>query len=51
MAGFEAGTPISLYEEIKPEMIEGMDLEKTFAQSEIQDGDIICIEKELSEEM
>ncbi|CAO3632410.1 unnamed protein product [Cunninghamella blakesleeana] len=50
LASFEPDTPITLYEEIKPEMVEIMDLEKTFAQSEIQDGDIICIEKELSDE-
>ncbi|CAO3634585.1 unnamed protein product [Cunninghamella echinulata] len=51
MAEFEPETRITLYEEIKPEMVEAMNLEKTFASSEIQDGDIICIEKELTEEI
>ncbi|KAI8081535.1 uncharacterized protein BX664DRAFT_340645 [Halteromyces radiatus] len=49
MAGFAPDTELVLYEEIKPEMIELMDTDKTFSQSEIQDGDIICIQKGLSE--
>lgn len=42
-------TPLKLYEEIKPGMIEVMKPKMTFAQSEIQDGDIICFQAELSE--
>ena len=42
-------TSVKLYEEIKPGMIEVMKLKQTFAQSEIQDGDIICFQAELSE--
>ncbi|CAO3579210.1 unnamed protein product [Absidia cylindrospora] len=50
IAGFEPGTDLVLYEEIKPEMIDLMDTEKTFSASEIQDGDIICIQKVLTED-
>ncbi|KAG8969651.1 hypothetical protein FRC03_001523 [Tulasnella sp. 419] len=41
--------PIKLYEEIKPGMIEMMKPKSTYAQSEIQDGDIICFQTEISE--
>ncbi|EGN95429.1 hypothetical protein SERLA73DRAFT_76534 [Serpula lacrymans var. lacrymans S7.3] len=43
------GTPLKLYEEIKPGMIELMKPKLTFAQSEIQDGDVICFQVEHSE--
>ncbi|KTW29759.1 hypothetical protein T552_00966 [Pneumocystis carinii B80] len=43
-------TLIQLYEEIKPTMIEMMKLKQTFYQAEIQDGDIICFQKVISEE-
>ncbi|KAG4301231.1 hypothetical protein PCK1_002541 [Pneumocystis canis] len=43
-------TMIQLYEEIKPSMIEAMKLKQTFYQAEIQDGDIICFQKVISEE-
>jgi ubiquitin carboxyl-terminal hydrolase 7 len=43
------GTPLKLYEEIKPGMIEHMKPKLTFSQSEIQDGDVICFQVELSE--
>ncbi|KAH7889278.1 hypothetical protein F5I97DRAFT_1934219 [Phlebopus sp. FC_14] len=43
------GTPLKLYEEIKPGMIELMKQKLTFAQSEIQDGDVICFQVEHSE--
>ncbi|KAL1944539.1 hypothetical protein VTO73DRAFT_2969 [Trametes versicolor] len=46
---FTPGTPLKLYEEIKPGMIEQMKPKLTFTQSEIQDGDIICFQVELSE--
>ncbi|KAG9019654.1 hypothetical protein FRB90_012000 [Tulasnella sp. 427] len=42
-------TPIKLYEEIKPGMIELMKPKSTFTQSEIQDGDIICFQSEITE--
>ena len=42
-------TALRLYEEIKPGMIEQMKLKATFGQSEIQDGDVICFQMEISE--
>ena len=46
---WSSDTPVNLYEEIKPSMIEAMKLKSTFHQSEIQNGDIICFERALSE--
>ncbi|KAJ3862479.1 hypothetical protein EV359DRAFT_74151 [Lentinula novae-zelandiae] len=43
------GTPVKLYEEIKPGMIELMKPKLSFAQSEIQDGDVICFQVDLPE--
>ncbi|TFY56142.1 hypothetical protein EVJ58_g7817 [Rhodofomes roseus] len=43
------GTPLKLFEEIKPGMIELMKPKLTFTQSEIQDGDIICFQVDISE--
>jgi ubiquitin carboxyl-terminal hydrolase 7 len=40
---------LRLYEEIKPGMIEQMKMKATFQQSEIQDGDVICFQTEISE--
>ncbi|PWN30800.1 putative ubiquitin-specific processing protease 21 [Jaminaea rosea] len=42
-------TQIKLYEEIKPGMIEQMKSKATFAQSEIQDGDVICFQVDISD--
>ena len=42
-------TQLNLYEEIKPSMIEPMKLKSTFQQSEIQNGDIICFERALTD--
>ena len=39
----------ALYEEIKHSMIEPMKPKSTLAQSEIQDGDIVCFQKTLTE--
>lgn len=50
MAGFPAGTELLLFEEIKPTMIDQMDLNVTFTEAEIQDGDIICIQRWISKE-
>ncbi|KAG9295196.1 hypothetical protein G9A89_006177 [Geosiphon pyriformis] len=47
--GFPPNTPLKIYEEIKPNMIEEMKTKATFHQSEIQDGDIICFTKALTE--
>ncbi|CAG8845048.1 14094_t:CDS:2, partial [Gigaspora margarita] len=46
---FPPHTPLKIYEEIKPNMIEEMKPNLTFQQSEIQDGDIICFQKVLTE--
>ncbi|KAF1813874.1 ubiquitin carboxyl-terminal hydrolase-like protein [Eremomyces bilateralis CBS 781.70] len=43
------GTPIKLFEEIKQNMIEPMKPKSTLYQSEIQDGDIITVQKNLSD--
>ncbi|KAL8810807.1 MAG: hypothetical protein Q9223_002107 [Gallowayella weberi] len=44
------GTPnIQLFEEIKHSMIEPMKAKATLQQAEIQDGDIICFQKTLSD--
>lgn len=47
--GWPAGTEVLLFEEIKPSMVEPMKPKQTFHQSEIQDGDIICFQKKVSE--
>ena len=51
--GLTNGTPslptISLYEEIKNSMIEPMKPKSTLQHAEIQDGDIVCFQKQLSE--
>lgn len=41
-------TGIRLFEEIKPQMIEPMKPKQSFQQAEIQDGDIICFQEDLS---
>ena len=51
--GLSNGTPspptLALYEEIKHSMIEAMKPKATLAMAEIQDGDIVCFQKMLSE--
>ncbi|EPS37721.1 hypothetical protein H072_8604 [Dactylellina haptotyla CBS 200.50] len=47
--GWPSGTQVKLWEEIKPSMIEPMKPKQTFAQAEIQDGDVICFQKQLPE--
>ncbi|PGH35753.1 ubiquitin carboxyl-terminal hydrolase 7 [[Emmonsia] crescens] len=49
MMNWPAGTPFILYEEIKHSMIEPMKSKQTFHQSEIQDGDIICFQRQVSD--
>ncbi|GES93039.1 cysteine proteinase [Rhizophagus clarus] len=41
-------TPLKIYEEVKPNMIDEMDFKYTFKLLEIQNGDIICFQKVLS---
>ncbi|KAF1836080.1 cysteine proteinase [Decorospora gaudefroyi] len=47
--GWPAGTQIKLSEEIKQNMIEAMKPKVTLAASEIQDGDIITVQRVLSD--
>jgi len=48
---YQYGVPIiPLPQEVKPGMIELMKLKRTLLQSEIQDGDIICFQDEISEQ-
>ena len=49
MMGWPAGTNFKLSEEIKQNMIEPMKPKVTLAQSEIQDGDIITVQRILTE--
>lgn len=42
-------TQVKLYEEIKPGMIEQLKPSATFVQSELQNGDVLCFQIELSE--
>ncbi|KAG0092496.1 hypothetical protein BGZ92_009577 [Podila epicladia] len=46
--GFAIGTPLKLFEEIKPSMIEPMRVKASFSQCEIQGGDIIVFQKDLT---
>ena len=47
--GWPAGTAFKMFEEIKHNMIEPIKSKQTLAQSEIQDGDIITVQKSLSD--
>ncbi|CAG8491651.1 11949_t:CDS:10 [Dentiscutata heterogama] len=46
---FPPHIPLKIYEELRPSMIVEMNPEWTFQRSEIQDGDIICFQKALTE--
>ncbi|KAJ3117728.1 hypothetical protein HDU96_005858 [Phlyctochytrium bullatum] len=46
--GLPPNTPIKLYEEIKPGMIEQLKSKVSFQGAELGDGDIICFQKELT---
>lgn len=46
---WDPSTPIFLFEEIKFSMIEAMKPKQTFQQSEIQDGDIICFQQNITD--
>ncbi|KAK3679931.1 ubiquitin-specific protease ubp15 [Recurvomyces mirabilis] len=49
MMGWETGVQLELYEEIKQTYIEKMKPKNTLVASEIQDGDIVCFQRHLSE--
>ncbi|KAJ2545053.1 ubiquitin-specific protease ubp15, partial [Coemansia sp. RSA 1933] len=44
MAGLAEDAEITLYEEVKPSLVEEMDVGLTFQRAEIQSGDIICFQ-------
>ena len=49
LMGWQAGElNLKLFEEIKPNFVEVMKPKQTLAQSEIQDGDIVCFQKSLT---
>ncbi|KAF8868458.1 ICP0-binding domain of ubiquitin-specific protease 7-domain-containing protein, partial [Gymnopilus junonius] len=47
---FGASTALSLYEEVKPGMIESLKLDATLNQLQIDDGDVICFQRSLSDQ-
>ncbi|KAK3113499.1 ubiquitin-specific protease ubp15 [Teratosphaeriaceae sp. CCFEE 6253] len=49
LMGWEAGVSLELYEEIKQTYIERMKPKISLMASEIQDGDIVCFQRHLSE--
>lgn len=49
LMGWEAGVHLELFEEIKQNYIEPMKPKNTLVASEIQDGDIVCFQRHLSE--
>jgi len=50
MKGFPKETPLLLFEEIKPDMIDEIQLKQTCVGAEIGNGDIICFQKALTQE-
>lgn len=50
MVQFSEDQEILLFEEIKAGMIDPVDFNSTFAQAELQDGDILCVQKKLTPE-
>jgi len=51
MKGFPRDTPLKLFEEIKPDMIEEIPLRNNSCEAEIGNGDIICFQKEITPEV
>ncbi|RKP09509.1 ubiquitin carboxyl-terminal hydrolase 5 [Thamnocephalis sphaerospora] len=49
MGRLPVDAPIKLYEEIKPSMVEPIDPSGSFRDAELQNGDIICFQLELTE--
>ncbi|KAI9485995.1 MAG: hypothetical protein EXX96DRAFT_547274 [Benjaminiella poitrasii] len=50
MAAMDENEDVLLFEEIKANMIEPVDFNATFTQAELQDGDILCIQRKLTSE-
>ncbi|KAJ2716966.1 ubiquitin-specific protease ubp15 [Coemansia spiralis] len=44
MAMLPPDAPVILFEEVKPSMIEELDVSQTFGSAEIQSGDVVCIQ-------
>ncbi|ORY37639.1 cysteine proteinase [Rhizoclosmatium globosum] len=47
-AGLPPKTPLLLFEEVKPDMIDELKVKQTFASAELGDGDIICFQRDMS---
>ncbi|TPX74778.1 hypothetical protein CcCBS67573_g03936 [Chytriomyces confervae] len=47
-ASLPSSTPLLLYEEIKPDMVEPLKARQSFGNAELGDGDIICFQKDLT---
>ncbi|KAI9347173.1 putative ubiquitin-specific processing protease 21 [Zopfochytrium polystomum] len=47
-AALPSGTPLLLFEEIKPDMVDPLKPKSTFSSAELGDGDIICYQRELT---
>jgi ubiquitin carboxyl-terminal hydrolase 7 len=48
---WDVNTPVKLFEEVKPDMIDPLTKTKnTFEMAELGDGDILCFQKEYSEQ-
>ncbi|KAH7100994.1 ICP0-binding domain of ubiquitin-specific protease 7-domain-containing protein [Auriculariales sp. MPI-PUGE-AT-0066] len=48
--GWPLDTKVAFHEEVKPSMIAGLDLRKSFGDNEIGSGDIICFQRILTSE-
>jgi len=48
LKGFPVDTPLTIYEEIKPQMIEEVKVNNTLQESELTNGDILCFQKKIN---
>jgi ubiquitin carboxyl-terminal hydrolase 7 len=48
--GLAPDTPVKIYEEVKPDMIDQVKLKNTFSQAELGDGDILTVQPDLTSE-
>ncbi|KAI9349064.1 putative ubiquitin-specific processing protease 21 [Obelidium mucronatum] len=47
-AGLPSKTPLLLFEEVKPDMIDELKIKQSFAHAELGDGDIICYQRDMT---
>ncbi|KAJ3029473.1 UNVERIFIED_CONTAM: hypothetical protein HDU68_012053 [Siphonaria sp. JEL0065] len=47
-AGLPSKTPLLLFEEVKPDMIDVLKIKQSFAHAELGDGDIICYQRDMT---